>query len=538
MKLSLFANIRYDLPAGLVVFLVALPLCLGIALASQGTVDGAPMFSGLLAGILGGMVIPLISRSSLSVSGPAAGLIAIVIVGIDSVGSWEAFLVAVFLGGIIQIGLGALKAGAIAYFFPTSVIKGMLAAIGLILIRKQLPHAFGLDIEDFDTQFNIVNTIAIFKELVIDKHYEVGATVISVISILILILWEKTKLKSISWLPSALVVVVVGTVLNILYKGIMPDWYLIGATYDAAGNVLDNGHLVSLPLSLVERGIGGFFEEITFPDWSVLGNPTVYTLAITIGLVASVETLLSVEAADKLDPYKRQTPLNRELLAQGVANVLAGLLGGLPITAVIVRSSANVNAGGRTRLSAFFHGVFLFLSVIFIAGVLNLIPLGCLAAILLLIGYKLSHPKLYRSMYRNGMNQFLPFLVTVIAVLATDLLIGIAIGTTVGIAFTIRANFRASIITKREGDHTMITFKKDVSFLNKAILSKALGEIPSGTKVSIDGSGVAFIDHDIQEILSEFQIRAKESDIELTIIGVNPEDARMPSLFAKQGDML
>lgn len=530
VKLGLLDNLGRDFPAGVVVFLVAIPLCLGIALASQGQIDGAPMFAGLLAGILGGIVVPLISKSPLSVSGPAAGLIAIVITGIDSAGSWEAFLVAIFIGGLLQIAFGFLKAGAVAYFFPNSVIKGMLAAIGLILIRKQLPHAFGLDIEAIDEEFHLANTIPVFREILVEGHYEIGALVISIISIGILLLWDNTSLKKITWLPGALVVVVGGVLLNLLYNIVIPQWELMGDTYGNANEILEAGHLVALPPSLVENGISGFFNEITFPDFSALGNLNIYAIGLTIGLVASVETLLSVEAVDKLDPHKRQSPLNRELIAQGVANTLAGLLGALPITAVIVRSSANVNSGGQTKMAALIHGVLLLLSAVTIAGILNMIPLASLAAILLLIGYKLARPSLFKAMYKDGPNQFFPFVVTVIAVLVTDLLTGIAIGTAVGIFFTIRANFRSAIIVdKREGE-TTVKFKKNVSFLNKAILTQTLNDIPSGTKAIVDGTNVDFIDHDIQEILWEYQIRAKENDIDLEIVGVKPEDAHIPIL--------
>lgn len=528
VNLGLLNNLNRDIPAGIVVFLVAIPLCLGIALASQGQTDGAPLFAGLLAGILGGIVVPLISKSPLSVSGPAAGLIAIVITGIDTAGSWEAFLVAVFLGGVLQIILGLLKAGSVAYFFPNSVIKGMLAAIGLILIRKQLPHAFGLDIEAIDMDFHLLDTFSIIGEIFAEGHYEMGAVIISLISIGILLLWNNTGLKNINWLPGALVVVIVGVLINMVYAAVVPTWELMGDTFAADGSVAEKGHLVALPQALVNDGIQGFFGELRFPDFSVLtSNPAIYGTALTIGLVASVETLLSVEAVDKLDPHKRQSPLNRELLAQGTANTLAGLLGALPITAVIVRSSANVNSGGQTRMSALVHGILLFLSVVTIASVLNMIPYSSLAAILLLIGYKLARPSLFKAMYEDGPNQFLPFVVTIVAVLITDLLTGIAIGTLVGIFFTIRANFRSAIIVEKTDEQTTVRFKKNVSFLNKAILTQTLNDIPAGTKAVVDGSNVDFIDHDIQEILWEYQIRAKENNVDLEIIGVKPEDAHI-----------
>lgn len=509
-------NLRYDIPSGIVVFLVAIPLCLGIALASKGTVDEAPLFSGLLAGILGGLVIPFISRSPLSVSGPAAGLIAIVISGIDTAGSFEAFLVAVTLGGILQIILGFFKAGTIAYFFPSSVIKGMLAAIGLILIRKQFPHAFGVDTEAVDLNAHLFETPAVIHEIAMEGHYEIGAIIIALISLAILITWDNTPLKKINILPAALVVVIVGVLVNLGFKAINPDWVLLGG---------DGGHLVNLPESLISGGISGLVGEFRFPDFSALSNPDIYVVGLTIGLVASVETLLSVEAVDKLDPHKRSSPLNRELIAQGTANTIGGLLGALPITAVIVRSSANVNSGGQTRASAMVHGILLVVSVITIGQVLNMIPLASLAAILLLIGYKLARPALFKTLYKEGMSQFLPFVITIVAVLATDLLIGIAIGTLVGIFFTVRANFRTAITVEKEGEVHVIKLKKDVSFMNKAILNQALNEIPEGSKLILDGRNADFIDHDIQEIIREFEVRAAEKDIEMETLDVEEHHA-------------
>jgi MFS superfamily sulfate permease-like transporter len=516
--LRLWKNLRYDFPAGVVVFLVALPLCLGIALASKGEVDEAPLFSGLLAGIIGGLVVPWISRSPLSVSGPAAGLIAIVISGIDNAGSYDAFLVATLIGGLIQLALGFFRAGTIAYFFPSSVIKGMLAAIGLILIRKQLPHAFGVDSEAVDMSFHVLETPAVIREIAVEGHFEMGAILISLISLALLITWDNTPLRRINVLPAALVVVVVGVLINQLFGQVQPAWLLSSGL---------GGHLVQLPDSLVNNGFQGFLSELRFPDFSAFGNPKIYGIGLTIGLVASVETLLSVEAVDKLDPHKRSTPLNRELLAQGTANTLAGLLGALPITAVIVRSSANVNSGGQTRASAFIHGVLLLLSVVTIAGVLNLIPLASLAAILLVIGYKLARPELWRKMWRDGPNQFLPFVTTIVSVLVFDLLIGIAIGTAVGIFFIIRGNFRTAIKVEKQDNAYRIVLNKDVSFLNKAILSETLSRVPEGANIVIDGSKADFIDHDIQEIIREFEIHAQESNIGFTVVGVHAHNAKV-----------
>lgn len=515
-ELSILSNLRYDAPAGLVVFLVALPLCLGVALASKGTVDAAPLFSGILAGIIGGLVIPMISRSPLSVSGPAAGLIAIVAMGIDAVGSFEGFLTAVMLGGIVQILLGLARAGSIAYFFPNAVIKGMLAAIGLILIRKQLIHALGIDTEAVDDNFHLFETGSVIREVVVEGHYEMGAVVISVVSLALLLFWENSPLKKINFLPGALVVVFVSVGVNALLLALRPGWALAGGA---------EGHLVHLPESLVNNGLQGFFSELRLPDFSVLGSSPVYVEGLTIGIVASLETLLSVEAVDRLDPYKRPSPLNRELFAQGIGNTLAGLLGAIPVTAVIVRSSANVNAGGRTRMAAIIHGLLLLVSAVTIAGLLNLIPVAGLACILLLVGYKLTKPSLYKQMYRDGWNQFLPFSITIAAILLTDLLIGIVIGICVGIFFTIRANFKTAIQVKREGNQVTIVFRTDVSFLNKAILGSALAQVKPGDHVLIDGTKADFIDHDIQEMLREFTSRAKVAGIALEVRDVTPENA-------------
>ncbi|MEM9936045.1 MAG: SulP family inorganic anion transporter [Bacteroidota bacterium] len=506
--LSIWKNFKYDIPAGLVVFLVAIPLCLGIALASSPN----NIFAGILAGILGGLIVPLISRSPLSVSGPAAGLIAIVIVGIDNAGSFEAFLLAVMLGGILQIILGLLKAGTLAYFFPTSVIKGMLAAIGLILILKQFPHALGYDVEAFDFMFQGTedeNTFSMIGAAL--SHIEPGAFVISIVSLFILIFWNKTPLKNVTWLPAALVVVIGGILMNMLFGSIKPEWVLSGGA---------KGHLVNLPEI---NGFKGFYDQLVFPDFSAIGNSAIWVTAFTLGIVASVETLLSVEAVDKLDPHKRSSPLSRELIAQGAANTLAGLLGALPITAVIVRSSANVASGGQTRMASIIHGIFLFGSVITIGSILRMIPLASLACILLLIGYKLANPKLFKQMYQNGMNQFAPFVITILAVLATDLLKGIGVGILVGIFFTIRDNFKTAITVKKENEFILLKFNKDVSFLNKANIREALTRISPGSKVIVDGSMADFIDRDIREILEEFKIRAEENNVDLRFRGIHPD---------------
>ncbi|MBL7942499.1 MAG: SulP family inorganic anion transporter, partial [Flavobacteriales bacterium] len=408
-----FKYLKNDLPAGLVVFLVALPLCLGIALASE-----APLFSGIVAGIVGGMLVGFASGSPLSVSGPAAGLTVIVVDSIEKLGSFEAFVLAVVVAGLIQLILGFLKAGIIGYYFPSSVIKGMLAAIGIILILKQIPHALGYDRDsegDFDfAQKDGANTYSEIWFAIQDPNW--GAVIIAALSLAILILWDRPVLKKFQFfklVPGALIAVIAGTMVNELFKIWRPDL------------VLSGDHLVNLP---VAESAGGFFSQFTLPNLDALANPQLYIIAITIAIVASLETLLCIEAADKLDPYKRNTPTNRELKAQGVGNMVSGLLGGLPMTAVIVRTSANVNAGGKTKLSAVVHGILLLLSVVALAPIMNMIPLACLAGLLLLVGYKLAKIPLFRQMYNLGWSQFMPFVVTVVAIQFSDLLKGIAIG--------------------------------------------------------------------------------------------------------------
>ncbi|MEW5847321.1 MAG: SulP family inorganic anion transporter [Myxococcota bacterium] len=492
------ANIKYDLPAGLVVFLVALPLCLGIALASN-----APLFSGVIAGIVGGLVVPFISGSPLSVSGPAAGLAAIVSMGIAQVGGFPQFLAAVLLGGVIQILLGAFRLGAVAYFIPSSVIKGMLTAIGLLLIFKQLPHAIGYDVDNFaSVKFKAAdgNTFSVLLDSV--KTMEWGAFLISAVSLVILAGWEHTPLKKISFLPSALVAVVVGSLIN------------EGLVSSGSALALGSTHLVDLPPM---DGVGGFVAQLQMPQWSAFTNPQVWVMGLTLGIVASLETLLSIEAVDKLDPFHRKSPLNRELLAQGAANATSGLIGGLPITAVIVRSSANVNAGARTQASAIFHGVFLFLAVVFAGSLLVHIPLACLASILLMTGYKLAKPAMFRAMFQLGWGQFIPFMATIVAIVFTDLLRGIGVGLVVGLAFVIRANIRDAFTVKKHGSSYLILLRKDVFFYNKAVLIQALERIPSGASVIVDGGSTEFIDMDIYEAVLAFKAGAAARNINVEL---------------------
>ena len=509
--LGLFSNTRYDLSAGLVVFLVALPLCLGIAQASRATglPEGAtnvPLFSGILAGIVGGIIIPLISRSALSVSGPAAGLTAVVVLGVSSLGSFEAFMAATALAGLMQIGLGAAKAGGLGELVPSSVIKGMLAAIGLILIFKQIPHAIGYDVEVFSLAFNAdtgENTFTLLLHALSQPEW--GAALISIVSLVILFGWNYTPLKKISLVPPALIVVILGVAFNAAYQAYTPELFL-GKT-----------HIVSLPQI---DGFSGFVGALRFPDWSVLAHSEVYTMAVTIALVASIETLLCVEAVDRLDPYRRRTPTSRELVAQGVGNTVSGLIGGLPITSVIVRSSANVSSGGRTRMAAIYHGILLLLAVIFLSDLLNLIPKACLAAILLQVGYKLTRPTLIQAMWRYGPDQFVPFIVTIVAILLTDLLKGVIIGLIVGIIYVLRHKTNAAFSVARKEGQVAVKFNKDVSFIHKPALVNMLREIPDNTKVVIDGTASEYIDFDIKESVQQFLAGAHHRGIDAEIRGI------------------
>jgi MFS superfamily sulfate permease-like transporter len=501
-----FKYLKNDLPAGLVVFLVALPLCLGIALAS-----GAPLFSGIIAGIVGGTVVAFASGSSLSVSGPAAGLTVIVLNAITGLGSYEVFLLAVALAGLIQIALGFLKAGIIGYYFPSNVIKGMLAAIGIILILKQIPHAVGYDVDnEGDEAFFQADGENTFSEIInsID-HIHPGAILVAVVSLIILILWDQPFIKKFSFtkvVPGALIAVVTGILMN--------EWFKVGSP----DLILSGDKLVTLP---VANSASDFLGQFTFPDFSAFGNYQLYVAAFTIAIIASLESLLSVEAVDKLDPYKRNTPTNRELKAQGLGNLVSGLIGGLPITAVIVRSSANIGAGAKTKLAAIIHGLFLFLSVIGIANVLNKIPLAALAALLLVVGYKLARISLFKSMYKMGWDQFLPFITTVVAIQFSDLLIGITVGMAVSVFFILRNNYKRAYSYHQETNPSegkiTIQLAEDVTFLNKGSIIATLDEIPNNSSVVIDGTKSHFIDLDVLEIIHDFKSTAEHRKINLEL---------------------
>lgn len=504
-RLYYLQHIKDDVPAGIVVFLVALPLCLGVALAS-----GAPLSAGLIAGLVGGLLVAWLSGSQLSVSGPAAGLTVIVFNAIAQIGSFQGFLVAVVLAGFLQLLLGYLRAGIIGAFFPSAVIKGMLAAIGLILIIKQIPHATGFDASfEGDESYMKETASSSFQELLSAFHgVSQGAVFISGVALIILFMWELKWFKkqaAMKLIPGPLIAVCWGVGFNLWALKHAPEW------------AVNPQHLVSLPV--FERPTD-FFNSFMFPDFSYLKNPAVYSVAFTIAIIASLETLLSLEAVDKLDPLKRIAPTNRELKAQGVGNMVSAMLGGLPITAVIVRSSANINAGGKTSLSCFVHGLCLLISILFFSHYLNTIPLACLAAVLLHTGYKLAKPALFMDFYRKGMSQFLPFVITIIAILMTDLLKGMLIGVVVGLFFVIKSNFHAALSLLQEDLTYRLVMNKDVSFLNKALLRKLILSIPANSTVTIDARKAQFIDHDILETLEDFIATAPDDNIQVELLEV------------------
>ncbi len=506
VKTGFLANLKNDLPASIVVFLVAVPLCLGIALAS-----GAPLFSGIIAGIIGGIVVGAFSGSQLGVSGPAAGLAVIVLSAIQELGAFEIFLVAVVIGGIFQLLLGFARAGIIGYYFPSSVIKGMLSGIGVIIVLKQIPHAFGYDKSpEGDFAFQQVDGHNTFSELFYMLDYvSTGAIIITLVSMAILILWEQSfmkKIRAFQIVQGPLVVVALGIVLNLIFQNM-------------EGFALKGEQIVSIP---VAGSIAGFFDQFTFPDFGEIMNPAVWITGITIAVVASLETLLCLEATDKLDPYKRVTPANQELKAQGIGNIVSGLIGGLPITQVIVRSSTNIQSGGKTKASAIFHGIILLGCAMAIPHVLNLIPLASLAAILFLVGYKLAKPALFKQMYHLGKEHFIPFMVTILGIVFTDLLMGIGMGMVVAIFFVLRANYKKPYFFDPEqhkiGEPILLQLSEDVTFLNKAAILQTLNHLPENSKVILDASKSVNIDQDVIEIIEDFKANARFKNIDLEII--------------------
>jgi MFS superfamily sulfate permease-like transporter len=500
-----FKYIREDLSASLVVFLVAIPLCLGIAVAS-----GAPPLAGMIAGIVGGVVVGFFSGSPLSVSGPAAGLTAIVLSALETLDSYQMFLLAVVIAGILQVIMGALKAGVVGYFFPNSVIKGMLAAIGLILILKQIPHGLGYDaVYEGSMEFDQADKENTFSEIVKafqNPHY--GAVIVTLVAMAILLLFERPFMKKFGLfkiLPGALFAVLSGVVLNAVFGVYSPELFL------------EASHLVDIPVFASSTDL---LDAIIMPDWSALLDKRVYLVAVTIALIASIETLLSIEAADKLDPLKRITPASRELGAQGIGNIVSGLVGGIPVTAVIVRSSANINAGGRTKISTITHGLMLAVSLVFFAVYLKTIPLAALAAVLLLVGYKLVKPKIIVAEWKKGFDQFIPFAVTITVILFTDLLVGIAVGTIVGLGFVLKTNFYKAITIHKDGLKYVITLRKDVSFLNKAKLFNTLSDVPEESTLHIDVHKATFVDLDIRQALYDFIENAPARNIKVIVNGL------------------
>ena len=494
--------LRQDLSAGLVVFLVALPLCLGVALASN-----TPLLAGIIAGIIGGCVVGLLSDSPVSVSGPAAGLAVIVATSIDTLESYEAFLAAVVLAGLMQIVLGLIRAGAIGDYVPNAVIKGMLAGIGLVIVLKQIPHALGYDLSWIgDLSFqeaNDGNTLSSLSAAA--SSMLLGALVVSVCSLVLLILWDRLVSRGVPFfttVPGPLAVVVLGIALNQGFRRFAPALY-----------ISERKHLVDLP-------VGSFrdlLHEFAFPDVGALTNPDIWSVAATLAVVASIETLLSLEAADRIDPYRRISSPNRELWAQGVGNILSGLIGGLPITSVVLRTSANVQAGGHSRQSTIVHGLLLLVSAVFIPQVLTLIPLACLSAILIMIGYKLTKPALYVTAYRLGWDQLIPFVATVAAIVFTDLLKGVLIGFACGLLFVIRSNHHRVATVVSLGPACLVRLNKDVTFVNKAELRTKLRALAPGSDVVIDGTRALYIDRDIVELVEDFQTMATHKGISVEL---------------------
>ena len=506
-KINLFANLKSDFASGLVVFLVALPLCLGIALAS-----GAPLFSGIIAGVVGGIVVGYLSKSHISVSGPAAGLTAIVLTAISDLGAFNIFLTAVVLAGVMQLLLGFIKAGSISNYFPTNVIEGMLAGIGVIIILKQIPHAFGYD-PDFvgDEAFFQSDGQNTFSELFqVFNHIQLGSILITLVSLAILILWNKVEfLKKIKLIPPALVAVIVSIILNEFFIQSSSNFAIL------------KEHLVSLP---VPTSLEEFKNIIITPDFSALSNSKVWIVGITIAVVASIETLLCIEAADRMDAQKRYTDTNVELKAQGIGNILSGFIGGLPMTSVVVRTSANNAAGAKSKMSAIIHGLLLLISVLAIPIILNKIPLATLAAVLLLVGYKLANPKVIIHFWKRGKYQFVPFIATFLGVVFTDLLKGVALGIVISVIFVLKGNLKRAYNFRKEeyaeGDVIHIDLAQEVSFLNKAAIKSTLMAIPENSKVIINAEDTVYIAHDILDLIREFKTaRAKDENIKVKLKG-------------------
>lgn len=544
MKSSdLFKNLKYDIPSGLVVFLVALPLCLGIALAS-----GAPMFSGIIAGVVGGIVVGAISGSSLGVSGPAAGLAVIVADSIlelgtnaagefDMVAGFQAFLVAGVIAGILQIILAVLRAGIIGYYFPSSVIKGMLAGIGITLILKQIPHAFGMDKNpEGNWKYFEMDNSGFFSDIIYSfGHFSLGAIIITLVSLTILILFQRPAIKNhkiLKLVPGPLLAVVVAVFLNELFVIAAPNLALTNEFIQMGEQQLANAHLVDIQAADSAKP---YYGLLTFPDWTILSNPRIYLIGATLAIVASLETLLSVAATDKLDPYKRTTPTNRELLAQGSGNIVSSLIGGLPITQVIVRSSTNISSGGRTKMAGIFHGIFLMVFVLALPSILNKIPLAVLAAVLFVVGYKLANISLFKELYKQGLSQFLPFIVTIVIIVGVNLLWGIIIGFAIAVFYIIKRNYENGMHSKytKKEDVQTIQLGEVVSFFNKGNLHKTFDEIKDDSNVVIDGSLNKHMDYDIYDLLEDFYQNSKSRNINVKFVGFNNRENLSENSFLK-----
>jgi MFS superfamily sulfate permease-like transporter len=498
-------NLRSDFPASIVVFFVALPLCLGIALAS-----GAPLLAGLIAGVVGGVVVGAISGSNLGVSGPAAGLAAIVASAITQLGSFETFLVAVVLAGVIQVVFGILRFGIIGYFFPNSVILGMLTGIGIIIILKQIPHLFGYDTEPMGADEFIEpsgeNTFSAIAHVI--SNITKGSMIIGFLGLALIVFWDNVlakKAKIFKLIQGPIVAVVLGTVLKVIFDS-MPDL-----------SVKDI-HLVSIPMA---SSINEYLSFLSFPDFSQITNPQVITIAFSLTLIASLETLLSVEATDKLDPAKNVTPPNRELFAQGTGNIISGLIGGLPITQVIVRSSANIQSNAKSKLSTIIHGIFLLLAVLAIPSLLNHIPLSVLAAVLITVGYKLAKPALFKKMWERGWTQFVPFITTIVVIVAKDLLWGIMVGLFIGIIVIMVKSYQNSLflhIDKSDDKIIKMNFAEEVTFLNKGAIAKQLNSLPNNVTLELDVRNSKYIDNDVIDILEDFVVQAKNKNITVELL--------------------
>ena len=511
-RTGLFDTWRDDVPAGIVVFLIALPLCLGIAVAS-----GAPLISGVVAGVVGGLVVGALSGSQLMVSGPAAGLTPVVLLGIQQVGGFERLLPAIVLAGILQLLLSGLRAGVVAYYVPSSVIKGMLAGIGLTLILKQLPHALGYD-GDYEGDMSFVEssgstTLGSLVEAL--QHIQPGAVAAALLGVGVMLWWPRSPFARVKLLPAPMVAVGVGMVMNEMLRIALPDYAIRGT------------HLVSLPTITN----GDFAQTFALPDWSAISSPIVWQLALIIGLVASLESLLSLEATNKLDPQRRDAPVNRELFAQGVGNIVAGLLGGLPLTGVMIRSSTNVDAGAQSRLSAMVHAVLMLLAVVAFGSVLNRTPLAAIASVLLVTGFRLAAPALWRAAWRIGYSHFIPFGITVLAIVFTDLLRGIGVGLVIGLAFIIMEHLRSPVLSRISPPGAVLTrygLPEQVTFLSKASIVRALNALPSGTRVEIDGRRTTRFDYDALEALLLFRETAKVRNIDYRLVGI-PEAELTPA---------